>query len=144
MLKVFKVLKASVTVNEQLVSSINSGLCLLVGLSVDDSDEDIQWMANKLVKLRLFDGGACVADNRLEILSVSQFTLHASLKGNSLDYRKAMKSSDARDAYQHFLNTLSQLHHPDLIKDGRFGEMMRVNIENDGPFTINLDSKIRK
>lgn len=133
--------------NDQLVNAINNGLCLLVGLSVDDTKDDIDWMANKLLKIRLFEGGTSLIDNRLEILSISQFTLHATIKGNSLDYHKAMKSTEAKDAYHSFLARLRELyqpHQPHLIKDGKFGEMMQVSILNDGPFTLVLDSKNRK
>uniref|UniRef100_A0A1I7ZKK1 D-aminoacyl-tRNA deacylase n=1 Tax=Steinernema glaseri TaxID=37863 RepID=A0A1I7ZKK1_9BILA len=84
-----------------------------------------------------------VKDLGLEILCVSQFTLHATLKGNKPDFHRAMAPSEAPDFYANFLAQLRKSYKPELIKDGRFGEMMNVSIVNDGPVTMMIDSKNR-
>ncbi|TIA90142.1 hypothetical protein E3P99_01675 [Wallemia hederae] len=139
-----KVAKASVSVDNELVNAIGKGMCLLVGLSVDDTKEDVDWMANKLLKVRLFENGSNIVDNGFEMLSISQFTLHATLKGNALDYHKAMKSAEAKRVYDSFLELLRDKYNAEKIRDGKFGAMMEVGIVNDGPYTIILDSKNRK
>lgn len=140
-----RVSSASVTVGDEVVSKIGRGLCCLVGISRYDTDDDSDYMARKLLNLRIFEGDQrrwdqSVKDKGLELLCVSQFTLHSHLKGNKLDFHNAMEASRSQEFYNGFLDKLRQQYHPDMIKDGRFGAMMKVNIENDGPVTIILES----
>lgn len=141
-----RVSSASVTVGEELVSSIGRGLCVLVGLKDTDTQEDLAWMANKLLKFRLFEDSGerrwarGVQEAGLELLCVSQFTLYCQLKGNKPDYRHAMAGEKAKEFYGLFINKLKKDYEHDKIKDGVFGAMMQVNIVNDGPVTITLDS----
>ncbi|TKR77814.1 hypothetical protein L596_018722 [Steinernema carpocapsae] len=145
-----RVLNASVVVGEETVSSIGGGLCVLVGIECGDSKDDVEYLVRKLVGIRLFSNeengkrwDKSAKDLGLEILCVSQFTLHATLKGNKPDFRRAMGPEEAPGVYADFLAQLKKAHKEDLIKDGRFGEMMAVNLVNDGPVTITLDSKNR-
>ncbi|CAD5226959.1 unnamed protein product [Bursaphelenchus xylophilus] len=144
--------RASVSViNEsvsELISEIGKGICVLVGIAEGDTDVDIEYGVRKLMNLRLFDNpesgkrwDKSVKDLDLEILCVSQFTLHAVLKGNKLDFHRAMNPTEAPKFYEKFLNQLKSSYKIDKVKDGRFGAHMNVSIENDGPVTINLDSK---
>ncbi|KAF2360326.1 D-aminoacyl-tRNA deacylase DTD [Trinorchestia longiramus] len=144
-LVVQRVSSASVTVNEEVVSKIGRGLCVLVGLQDTDTHDDLLWMVNKLLKFRLFDDASGkrwakgVQDLGLEILCVSQFTLCYEMKGNKPDYRRAMAGEEAAAFYKTFLKTLRQKYEPDKVKDGVFGAMMQVGIVNDGPVTVTLD-----
>ncbi|KAF8934476.1 D-tyrosyl-tRNA deacylase 1-like protein [Dissophora ornata] len=165
-----RVLQASVEVNGQQISKIKQGLCVLVGLSVDDTSADIDFMVRKLLSVRVFDsshnaqssasedGGPqdsssdasappkmwakSVVDIGGEILCVSQFTLYGQvLKGSKPDFHLSMKSETSKQMYHDFLDRLKRAYHPDRIKDGEFGAMMLVNIANDGPVTLELDSR---
>ena len=120
---------------------------MLIGLHRDDTKRDCEWMVNKILKLALFDQpdtgrrwAASVATRELEILCVSQFTLYSTLKGNKPDFHLAMGPNESRALYEHFLTRLRDQYQPDRIRDGQFGAMMEVNIVNDGPVTINLES----
>lgn len=140
-----RVSSASVTVGDEVVSKIGRGLCCLVGISRYDTEDDSDYMARKLLNLRIFEGDQrrwdlSVKDKGLELLCVSQFTLHSHLKGNKLDFHNAMEASRSQEFYNGFLDKLRQHYNPDMIKDGRFGAMMKVHIENDGPVTIILES----
>lgn len=140
-----QVSKASVSVNQKIVNSIDNGLCLLVGLGVDDNEDDLKWTVNKVLGLRLFDNWTnSVRDVNGEILSISQFTLQSTLKGTKPDFHKAMKTEEARKMYKDFLSTLKTSYFDNKIKDGIFAEMMDVNINNQGPITILIDSRNRK
>ncbi|KAF9174335.1 D-tyrosyl-tRNA(Tyr) deacylase [Mortierella sp. AD011] len=153
-----RVLQASVEVNGQQISKIKQGLCVLVGLSVDDTTADLDFMVRKLLSVRVFDsnqgvleGGSSdppkmwsksVVDIGGEILCVSQFTLYGQvIKGSKPDFHLSMKSDTSRQMYHEFLDRLRKAYKPDLIKDGEFGAMMLVNIANDGPVTLELDSR---
>ncbi|KRZ68176.1 Dolichyl-diphosphooligosaccharide--protein glycosyltransferase subunit 2 [Trichinella papuae] len=144
-----KVTSATVSVNGEVVSSIQRGICALIGLSRDDDANDIEYIVRKLLNLRIFSGDAekrwdkSVNDLQLEILCVSQFTLHALLKGNKLDFHLSMNPSEAAQFYCTFVDKLRQNYREDLVKDGKFGAHMQLSIENDGPVTIILDSKHR-
>ncbi|KAI8914726.1 hypothetical protein PhCBS80983_g00862 [Powellomyces hirtus] len=142
-----RVTSASVTVNSEIVGKIGRGLALLVGISVTDEQKDVDWLVKKIVGLRLFDDEAgkawskSVKDLDLEILSVSQFTLYAlTNKGSKPDFHLAAKSDVSKDMYMSFLGQLKQAHKPHRVQDGVFGAMMSVEIVNDGPVTIVLDS----
>ncbi|VDN07054.1 unnamed protein product [Thelazia callipaeda] len=145
-----RVTKAAVFVDGQLESSINRGICVLLAISREDTADDVQYMIRKLLGIRIFpnvDSGKrwdkSVKDLELEILCVSQFTLCSILKGNKLDFHRSMDPLKSQQFYQSFLEQLKKAYTPERIKDGRFGAMMNVQIENDGPVTLILDSKSR-
>nr|XP_054751490.1 D-aminoacyl-tRNA deacylase-like [Lytechinus pictus] len=141
-----RVTKASVTVGDELISSIGRGLCILVGISKDDTPKEREYIVRKILNLRLFDDendkrwAKSVRDKQLEILCVSQFTLYSILKGNKPDFHQAMPGDQSQIYYNEFLDMLREDYHPDKIKDGQFGAHMQVHIQNDGPVTIQLDS----
>ena len=146
-----KCLKASVSVADEVVSSIGGGLCVLVGIARDDTDTDMDYMVRKILALRLFDDGGdetaskmwsrSVTDMDLSVLCVSQFTLQARLKGNKPDFHQTMSSDASRLFYERFLERMRSAYKPERIHDGRFGAHMTVSIDNDGPVTICLDSR---
>ncbi|MBQ4063837.1 MAG: D-tyrosyl-tRNA(Tyr) deacylase [Bacteroidaceae bacterium] len=141
-----RVKKASVTVEGELISLINKGLLVFVGICDEDSQEDIEWLTKKIANIRLFDDengvmNLSVADIGGEVLAVSQFTLMASTKkGNRPSYIKAAKPDISIPLYEQFCNELEiVLNSP--IKRGIFGADMKVELINDGPVTIFIDSK---
>jgi D-aminoacyl-tRNA deacylase len=142
-----RVLKASVKVGDNIVGSIQNGLCVLVGISHDDTDADLEYIVRKILNIRLFSDTdetrweKSVMDKDYEVLCISQFTLFSTLKGNKPQFRQAMKSDTSLDVYMKVLSELGRLYKPDKIQRGQFGEKMEVNIVNDGPVTIILDSK---
>ncbi len=143
-----RVREASVTIEKAVYSKIEKGLLVLLGIEDADTDEDIEWLAGKLTRLRVFDddGGVMnksVMDIKGELLVVSQFTLHASTKkGNRPSYIKASKPDFAIPTYKKFIQKLAEISSID-IKTGEFGAMMDVALINDGPVTIIMDSKQR-
>jgi len=141
-----RVIEASVTISDVKVANINSGLLVLVGIENLDSKEDITWLTNKIINLRIFgdENGVMnlsVKDIDGEIIVVSQFTLHAATKkGNRPSYIKASRPEIAIPLYEQFVQ---QLQH-DLgknIQTGQFGADMKVSLVNDGPVTIIIDTK---
>lgn len=136
--------KSSVSVSEKLINKIDKGLCILVGITPEDTDEDINYLVKKIVNLRIFDDeegvmNKSILDSGGEILLISQFTLMADTsKGNRPSYIGAAKGDVAEPLYEKMLNTLNN-----HVKTygGVFGAEMLVNIENDGPITIIIDSK---
>ncbi|KAG8444015.1 hypothetical protein GDO86_009271 [Hymenochirus boettgeri] len=140
-----RVTKASVTVGDEQISSIGRGICVLLGISVEDTQKDIDYVVRKILNLRLFgdENGKpwckSVMDKQYEVLCVSQFTLQCVLKGNKPDYHMAMPSEQAEPFYKEFLQQMGKVYKPELIKDGKFGAYMQVNIQNDGPVTIELE-----
>lgn len=141
-----RVTKASVTINNELKSSIGKGMLILLGIEDNDSSEDIQWLCNKITNLRIFDdkdGVMNLSINNIDgdILVVSQFTLYASTKkGNRPSYIKASKPDIAIPLYEEFCKTLEKQTNKE-IKTGTFGADMSVDLTNDGPVTIIIDSK---
>ncbi|KAF7711346.1 D-aminoacyl-tRNA deacylase 1 [Silurus meridionalis] len=141
-----RVTKASVMAGEKEISSIGRGICVLLGISNDDRDKDVDYVVHKILNLRLFEdenGRAwchSVMDKGLEVLCVSQFTLQCTLKGNKPDFHLAMNADFAQPFYNSVLEQLRIKHKPELIKDGQFGAYMQVHIQNDGPVTICLES----
>ncbi|VDM27885.1 unnamed protein product [Toxocara canis] len=132
------------------ISSIGRGICVLIGIGRDDNDDDAEYIARKLINLRLFENDdtgkrwdRSVKDLQLEILCVSQFTLFGLLKGNKLDYHRSMGPDESPEFYERFIQRLKRSYIDDKVKDGKFGSYMNVQIENDGPVTILLDSKNR-
>ena len=141
-----RVTEASVTVDKLIVSSINSGLLILLGIEDADTIDDIIWLSNKITNLRIFNDLIKVPNLSLkevngDILLVSQFTLHADTKkGNRPSYLRASKSIIAIPLYQKMIEQLEK----DLGKKiftGVFGADMQVALVNDGPITIWIDSK---
>ncbi|CAF0878605.1 unnamed protein product [Adineta steineri] len=146
-----RVLRASVRVGDDLISSIDRGLCVLIGIANDDEQTDIDYIVKKLLAIRLWssiDGSKNWVRNVVEsdysLLCVSQFTLHATLKGTKPDFHLSMSGEQSKILYEKLLNQLKQSYKSDKIFDGQFGAMMNVNIENDGPVTIILDSRSKK
>lgn len=141
-----RVREASVSIDNQVKSSIQNGLLLLVGIEDADTDEDIQWLSNKICHLRIFDDkegvmNLSIKDIDGEILAISQFTLHAKIKkGNRPSYQQAAKPEVSIPIYNKFVEQLGV----DLGKDvqtGKFGAYMKINLINDGPVTIIIDTK---
>ena len=141
-----KVKNASVKVNNQLVGKINNGLMVLAGYEPSDSKEDISWMVKKIIKMRIFDD----SENRLnfslldvngEILLISQFTLHASVKkGNRPSYIKAADSKKAKLMYDLTISEFETVLKR-KISTGKFAANMDISLVNNGPVTITIDSK---
>jgi D-tyrosyl-tRNA(Tyr) deacylase len=144
-----RVSKASVTIDNKQKSAIKVGLLIFIGIENADTDEDIKWLSNKVVNLRIFDDenkipNLSVKDVNGDILIVSQFTLHASTKkGNRPSYLKASKAEVAIPIYEKVIDRLKA----DLGKGiftGEFGADMKVELLNDGPVTIFIDTKNRE
>ena len=139
------VLKASVEVNEQIISEINRGYLLLVSYKEEDNEEICKKMASKISKLRIFmdENGKTnksIFDVNGSILSISQFTLYADAsKGNRPSFTNCMHFEKANELYKLFNNYLRELNLE--VKEGMFGEDMKVSLINDGPFTLVLDSE---
>jgi|SRR5690606_25617296 len=141
-----RVTKASVTINGSIYGAITKGLLVFAGIETADNEEDINWLSNKIINLRIFDDDEGVMNLSLKdiegnILLISQFTLHASTKkGNRPGYSKAAGPNEAIPVYKSFINKLSE----ELGKEiatGEFGADMKVELLNDGPVTILIDSK---
>lgn len=144
-----RVKRASVTVNGQVVGRIGSGVLILLGIEAADTEEDIDWLCGKICRMRIFNDAEGVMnvsleENGNEALVVSQFTLHASTKkGNRPSYIKAARPEQAEPMYEQFKSKLSgMLNQP--VASGIFGAMMDVELVNDGPVTILVDSKGRE
>ena len=139
-----KVKSASVKIDEKLVSQINQGLLVLVGINKADTQKDVDYVTKKILNLRVFESEKGFFDKsvqalNLEILFVSQFTLYGNCKkGNRPSFDKAMPSDQAKSFYQDFLDNFKKQY--SKIKDGVFGAYMKVELINDGPVTIILDS----
>ncbi|WP_055443606.1 D-aminoacyl-tRNA deacylase [Lacinutrix himadriensis] len=144
-----RVTQASVTIEDKQVASIKNGLLILLGIVPEDKKEDIQWLSNKIVNLRIFNDADGVMNTSLlnsngDAIVVSQFTLHANTKkGNRPSYIKAAKPDVAIPLYQDFISQIEK----DLgksIQTGEFGADMQVALLNDGPVTIIIDTKNRE
>ena len=141
-----RVREASVTVDGQIAGKIGPGLLVLAGFEADDSAPDLEWMAGKIVKMRLFsdaDGvmNRSVQDAGGDILAVSQFTLYASVKkGNRPSWSRAARGDVSGPLFERFVQKLSaELGKP--VPTGVFGADMQVALVNDGPVTLTVDSK---
>lgn len=141
-----KVSRASVRVGGEVVGEIGRGLMLLISAGADDADSDAAWMARKIVNLRVFpddDGkmNLSLLDVGGEILAISQFTLHGDCrKGNRPSFVKAMPPDEAGKYFESFVDLLKE-NSPRKVATGIFGAMMDVELVNDGPVTLLLDSK---
>jgi D-tyrosyl-tRNA(Tyr) deacylase len=144
-----RVKEASVIVNTLEVASINDGCLLLVGIVADDLLDDIEWLAAKIPKLRIFPDEAGAMNKSLldtggDVIVVSQFTLHASTKkGNRPSFVKAAKPEIAVPLYQEFVKQIEKVMEK-KVQTGIFGTHMDVRLINDGPITIIIDSKKRE
>jgi len=144
-----RVSKAAVTIDNTEKSAIKVGLLVFIGIEDADSEEDVKWLSNKIVNLRIFDDENKIPNRSVKeingnILLVSQFTLHASTKkGNRPSYLKASKAEVAIPLYEKMIIQLKN----DLGKEiftGEFGADMKVELLNDGPITILIDTKCRE
>ncbi len=141
-----RVSKASVTIEGEKVANINQGLLILLGIVDEDTKEDIDWLSKKIANLRIFADendvmNKSVMDVKGKVIVVSQFTLHASTKkGNRPSYIKAAKPDVAVPLYEEFVKQIET----DLgttVQTGEFGADMKVELLNDGPVTIIIDTK---
>ena len=141
-----RVSEASVKVEGEIISSIKKGMLILVGIEDTDNQEDIDWLSNKIVQLRIFDDkngvmNLSVKDIDGNILVVSQFTLHSNTKkGNRPSYIRASKPDFAIPMYNKFILSIENVFGK-KVGTGKFGAMMDVALVNDGPVTIIIDSK---
>jgi D-aminoacyl-tRNA deacylase len=144
-----RVLSAFVKINATVYVSIQKGLLIFIGIEESDNDDDIAWLAGKIARLRIFNDengimNCSVNEIHGELLVVSQFTLHASTKkGNRPSYIRAAKQAIAIPIYNKFIEKLkfeSELE----VKTGNFGDDMKINLINDGPVTIIIDTKNRE
>ena len=141
-----RVLNASVHVNTKKVSSIKKGLLVFIGFEINDNIVDCDWIANKILNLRIFSSKEknmelSVKDVKGDVLIVSQFTLHAKTKkGNRPSFIKSAKSETSKILYDKFILTIKELY-KNKISQGIFGADMKIRLENDGPVTIIIDSK---
>lgn len=141
-----KVKNASVKANNQLAGEIKNGLVVLAGYESSDNSEDISWMIQKIIKMRIFNDSEnklnfSVEDVDGEILLISQFTLHASVKkGNRPSYIKAADSKKAKQMYDQTISEFETVLKR-KISTGKFGTNMEVSLVNNGPVTITIDSK---
>jgi D-tyrosyl-tRNA(Tyr) deacylase len=141
-----RVSSASVTIETEIVANIQTGLLVFVGIEDEDSHEDINWLSQKIINLRIFGDAnqvmnLSVKDIQGEIIIVSQFTLHASTKkGNRPSYIKASKPEIAIPLYEKFVQQM-EFELGKQIQTGKFGADMKVSLVNDGPVTIIIDSK---
>ncbi len=143
-----RVSSASVSVVNNRIASIESGLLILLGIVSEDSMKDIKWLTNKIVNCRIFpdkDGvmNASILQSEGEVIIVSQFTLHANVKkGHRPSYNLAAKAEVAIPLYQAFIKQMEiDLGKP--VQTGKFGADMQVELVNDGPVTIIMDSKLK-
>ena len=144
-----RVSSASVQIDNKVFSKIGNGLLVLLGVEDEDSDSDIEWLSSKISQMRIFDDkndhmNLSVNDINGEVLVVSQFTLHASTKkGNRPSYIRASKPDHAVPMYEAFISQMK-----DKIQNGvfsgQFGACMQVDLINNGPVTIWMDSKNRE
>jgi D-tyrosyl-tRNA(Tyr) deacylase len=143
-----RVVRASVTIDNKIRASIDKGLLVLAGIEDADRKDDIDWLSPKIANLRIFndDNGVMnrsVKDVGGDILVVSQFTLHASTKkGNRPSYLKASKPEVAIPVYEKFVSALSAALGK-AVQTGEFGADMKVELINDGPVTIIIDSRLK-
>ena len=138
--------EASVRVDGRIYSQIQKGLLIFLGVEHSDTEKDVEWISKKIVNLRIFSDennqmNKSVIDIKGQLLVVSQFTLHSKTKkGNRPSFIKAARPEFAKPLYEAFLKRLS-VHSQSLVLTGKFGANMQVNLCNDGPTTLIIDSK---
>jgi D-aminoacyl-tRNA deacylase len=144
-----RVSRASVSIEGRIKSSIGAGLLVLLGIEAVDDESDIEWLSNKIINLRIFDDKSGIMNLSIletggEILTVSQFTLHAKTKkGNRPSYIRAAGPEIAVPLYNRFVLRISELMGKETAT-GEFGAMMQVELINDGPVTIIIDTRERE
>mgnify|MGYP003422872633 FL=1 len=141
-----RVTEASVAVDHEITGKIGPGLLVLAGFEESDAEADLDWMAGKIVRIRLFSDDAGVMNRNVrevggEILAVSQFTLYASVKkGNRPSWSRAARGDVSQPLFQDFVARLArELGRP--VATGTFGADMQVSLVNDGPVTVSIDSR---
>ncbi|MEZ4911007.1 MAG: D-aminoacyl-tRNA deacylase [Saprospiraceae bacterium] len=145
-----RVSEASVKIDNVVKCTIDSGLLIFLGVEEEDMLEDIQWLTQKIIQMRIFSDldskmNLSVQDINGEVLVVSQFTLFASTKkGNRPSFIKSAKPDIAVPLYEKFLNNLEETIGRERVKSGTFGADMKISLLNDGPVTIIIDSKNRE
>jgi D-aminoacyl-tRNA deacylase len=141
-----RVSRASVKIRNVLKTETGHGLLVLAGIEEGDNQEDVEWLANKIVQLRIFNDqngvmNLSVLETKGSIMVISQFTLHAKTrKGNRPSYIKSARPEKAIPLYESFIKRISELAGKD-IATGEFGAMMEIGLVNDGPVTIIIDTK---
>ncbi|CAE6189105.1 unnamed protein product [Arabidopsis arenosa] len=142
-----RVSSSSVTVDGRIVSEIGPGLLVLIGIHETDTDSDADYICRKVLNMRLFSNETTgkgwdqnVMQRNYGVLLVSQFTLYGFLKGNKPDFHVAMPPDKAKPFYASLVEKFQKVYNPDAVKDGVFGAMMQVNLVNDGPVTMQLES----
>ena len=141
-----RVTYSNLSIGNKIYSQINEGLVVLVGVTHDDDDNDIQWLAKKIVNLRIFNDDKNIMNKSLidisgELMIVSQFTLHAQTKkGNRPSYIEAANGDIAEKIYKSLILEIENKYNL-KPKTGKFGAEMKVELENDGPVTIIIDTK---
>jgi D-tyrosyl-tRNA(Tyr) deacylase len=141
-----RVTRASVSIDNEIRSEIARGLLVLLGIEVEDTMDDVTWLCRKIVQLRIFDDGQGIMNVPItevdgEAMAVSQFTLHAKTKkGNRPSYIRAAKPELAIPLYEAFVEQLSTMLGK-AVKTGEFGAYMQIDLINDGPVTIWIDTK---
>lgn len=141
-----RVTEASVSIGGQIKSSIGNGLLILLGICEEDTPEDIEWLANKIVNMRIFSDENGVMNKSVmevsgQIMVISQFTLYASYKkGNRPSWFRAAGHEISIPLYQTFCKRMSEVAHQ-KVAEGEFGADMQVSLVNDGPVTICVDTK---
>lgn len=141
-----RVRRASVTIGNVLKSEIDAGLLVFAGIEEEDGNDDVEWLANKIVQLRIFNDqngimNLPVTESGGSIMVISQFTLHAKTKkGNRPSYIKAARPEKAIPLYNQFVGRITELTGKETAT-GEFGAMMDIALVNDGPVTIIIDTK---
>ncbi len=141
-----RVSKASVSIGNEIVSAIDTGILIFLGVEIEDTTADSLWLSNKIAHLRIFSDEKGRMNNSIldvdgEVIVVSQFTLHAKTKkGNRPSYIKSAKPEQAIPLYRQFKEDLSKLVAREIFS-GKFGADMQVSLINDGPVTIIIDTK---
>ncbi|MAJ89872.1 MAG: D-tyrosyl-tRNA(Tyr) deacylase [Flavobacteriales bacterium] len=141
-----RVIKASVSIENKIVTEINEGLVILLGIEVRDTKEDAFWLANKIAQLRIFRDDRnkmnhSILDTNGDVLVVSQFTLHAKTKkGNRPSYIRSASNDQAVVLYEQFKKDLYSVLSKEIYS-GKFGANMKIKLINDGPVTIIIDTK---
>ena len=141
-----RVTHASVSIEKQIKSEIGHGLLILIGIEIEDTQDDAAWLCRKIAQLRIFDDAHGIMNLAIsevdgEALVISQFTLHAKTKkGNRPSYIRAAKPEQAIPLYETFVKLLS-MELGKAVKTGEFGAYMQINLINDGPVTIWIDTK---
>jgi len=141
--------KAHVEIDSHIISSIGCGILVFLGIETEDEESDIEWLANKIVGLRIFDDESGVMNRNIvdiagEVMIISQFTLYASTKkGRRPSYLRSAKPDKARPLYDKAINIFENIMEKSVAR-GKFGADMKVSLTNDGPVTIIIDTKNRE